>query len=145
MLYLFCGPSDSENVVHHIFLADSHPVLLCVVFTYVSNRGSSKVWICIFTCLVTRAVHLDIVPDLRTETFVQCLKQFAAMRSLAHKFWGKRSRSPQDSLVLSSRIRPSRSILPLKGANGYSTLNVSHGGGVLSNAWSNRPSAVYKR
>ena len=29
----------------------------------------SKVWICLYTCCVTRAVHLDIVPDLSTETY----------------------------------------------------------------------------
>lgn len=51
-----------------------------------SGASSSKVWICVFTCLVTRAIHLDIVPDLSTETFVRCLKRFAARRGLPRKF-----------------------------------------------------------
>lgn len=51
-----------------------------------SSKGQGKVWICLFTCLVTRAIHLDIVSDLSTETFIWCLKQFAARRGLPRKF-----------------------------------------------------------
>ena len=53
---------------------------------YEASSGSSKVWICLFTCLVTRAIHLDIVSDLSTPTFIRCLKQFAARRGLSRKF-----------------------------------------------------------
>ena len=28
------------------------------------NRGESKVYICLFTCTVSRAVHLEVVTDL---------------------------------------------------------------------------------
>ena len=48
--------------------------------------NSKKVWICLFTCLVTRAVHLDVVTDLSTETFVRCLKRFSARRGIPRKF-----------------------------------------------------------
>ena len=51
--------------------------------------GSRKVWICLFTCLVTRAIHLDIVPDLSATTFIRCLKQFAARRDLPGEFLWK--------------------------------------------------------
>ena len=51
-----------------------------------SSSGSTKVWICLFTCLVTRAIHLDIVPNLSTMTFIRCLKQFTARRGLPRKF-----------------------------------------------------------
>ena len=56
---------------------------------YVRTFGlmkSNKVWICLFTCLVTRAVHLDIVTDLTTETFMRCLKRFAGRRGLPRMF-----------------------------------------------------------
>ena len=42
------------------------------------SGSSVKVWICGFTCLVTRAIHLDVVCDLLTEVFLRCLKRFAA-------------------------------------------------------------------
>lgn len=51
---------------------------------YIKTHGvtkSSKTWICLYTC-VTRAIHLDIVPDLSTSTFILSLKQFCARRGL---------------------------------------------------------------
>ena len=51
-----------------------------------SSSGSSKVWICLFTCLVTRAIHWDIISNLSTEMFIGCLKRFAARRGLPRKF-----------------------------------------------------------
>ena len=47
---------------------------------------TGKTWICLFTCFVTRAVHLDIVLDMSTETFIRCLKRFAARRGLPQRF-----------------------------------------------------------
>ena len=48
--------------------------------------ASNKVWICLFTCSMTRAIHLNIVTDLSTETFLTCLKQFAARQGMPRKF-----------------------------------------------------------
>ena len=50
-----------------------------------SNHGSDKVWICLFTCCVVRAVHLDLVPDLTTPAFLRCFKRFVARRGLPSK------------------------------------------------------------
>ena len=47
---------------------------------------STKVWISLFTCYVTRAVHLDVVPDQSTLTFIRCLKRFVARRGLPSQF-----------------------------------------------------------
>ena len=53
---------------------------------YVRNHhkdvNGSKVWICLFTCCVTRATHLELVLDLSTATFIRCLKRFTARRGL---------------------------------------------------------------
>ncbi len=48
---------------------------------YVRNDGTSKkVWICLFTCCIVRAVHLDLVPDLSTPAFIRSYKRFVAKK-----------------------------------------------------------------
>ena len=47
--------------------------------------SSTKVWICLFTCCVTRAVHLELVPDTTTTTFIRSLKWFSARRGLPRR------------------------------------------------------------
>jgi len=56
---------------------------------YVKTYGlirSKKVWICLYTCCVTRAISIDIVPDMSTQTFIHSLKRFCARRGLPHLF-----------------------------------------------------------
>ncbi|KAJ8978096.1 hypothetical protein NQ317_018962, partial [Molorchus minor] len=40
----------------------------------------SKAWICIFVCMVTKAIHLELVTDLSTANFIACFKRFIARR-----------------------------------------------------------------
>ena len=50
---------------------------------YVRDSGREvKVYVCLFTCAVTRAVHLEIVTDLSTETFLQAFRRFSSRKSL---------------------------------------------------------------
>ena len=50
---------------------------------YVQMNGvESKVYICLFTCATTRGVHLEIVTDLTTDTFLLALRRFASRKSL---------------------------------------------------------------
>ena len=56
---------------------------------YIRTYGltkSKKVWICLYTCCVTRAVSIDLVPDMSTETFICSLKRFCARRGMPHLF-----------------------------------------------------------
>ena len=46
---------------------------------------SEKLWICLFTCLVTRAVHLDVVTDISREKFIRRLKRFVARKRIPRK------------------------------------------------------------
>ena len=43
-------------------------------------RGKQKGWICLFTCAVYRAVHLELVSSLSTDEFLGCLRRFIARR-----------------------------------------------------------------
>ena len=45
-----------------------------------TNESKTKVWICLFTCIVTRAVHLEVVHDMSSEEFLLCFRRFIAQR-----------------------------------------------------------------
>ena len=41
------------------------------------GRSRKKIWIALFTCMVSRAVHLEVVPDISALTFLQALQSLA--------------------------------------------------------------------
>ena len=43
-------------------------------------KGGGKGWICLFTCEVYRAVHLELASSLSVEGFLECLRRFIARR-----------------------------------------------------------------
>ena len=45
-------------------------------------QDTRKVWICLFTCLAVRAVHLELVDDMSAEEFILCLRRFIARRGI---------------------------------------------------------------
>ncbi len=45
-------------------------------------QGQEKVYICLFTCANTRAVHLEVVPNLTVPTFMSAFRRFASRKSL---------------------------------------------------------------
>jgi len=47
-----------------------------------SSDGEQKVYICLFTCAVSRAAHLEIVNDLTLQCFLQAFRRFTSRRSL---------------------------------------------------------------
>ncbi|XP_069114290.1 uncharacterized protein [Argopecten irradians] len=46
------------------------------------NGRDKKVYVCLFTCANTRAVHLEIVQDLTEETFLMAFRRFISRKSL---------------------------------------------------------------
>ncbi|XP_060559098.1 uncharacterized protein LOC132719352 [Ruditapes philippinarum] len=46
------------------------------------KQVQQKVYICLFTCAKTRAIHLEIVPDLTEESFMLAFRRFISRRSL---------------------------------------------------------------
>lgn len=43
-------------------------------------KDGLKIWICIFTCAIYRAVHLELVTSMSTHSFIQALRRFVARR-----------------------------------------------------------------
>ena len=66
----------------HFPVQQAHPFSSCGV-DYAGplyTKDMSKVWICLFTCCTTRAVHLELVPDMTAEAFLLCFRRFTARR-----------------------------------------------------------------
>ena len=53
------------------------------------KRGRSvvKKWGCLFTCLVTRAIHLELADSLETDDFIMVLRCFIARRGTPEEIW----------------------------------------------------------
>ena len=44
------------------------------------GRRTAKRWCCLFTCLTTRSVHLEVVNSMDTDEFIMCLRCFRNRR-----------------------------------------------------------------
>ena len=44
----------------------------------ISDQGMIKSYIALFTCAVTRAVHLELVSDMGAQSFLNCFRRFTA-------------------------------------------------------------------
>ena len=49
-------------------------------FLIKQRRSEVKRYGCIFTCMTTRGVHLEVAPDMTTSTFINALRRFIARR-----------------------------------------------------------------
>jgi len=50
-----------------------------------SNSQEAKVYICLFSCAVSRAVHLEVVSDLTVDIFLLVFRRFCSRKSLPRK------------------------------------------------------------
>lgn len=67
----FCGPVYVHT--YSEFTAKS-----ATARRYNKKCEKNKVWIAVFVCLVTRAIYLDLDPDLTTQSFFETLRRFFA-------------------------------------------------------------------
>lgn len=53
------------------------------------GRGNqiSKCYLCLFVCLSTKAVHLELVSDLSTQAFILCLRRFISRRGKPYEIY----------------------------------------------------------
>ena len=66
-------------------------------------KEDDKVWICLFTCAVTHAVHLEVV-DISVSTFIRCLKHFVCRRGLPHGIVSDNGKTFQGAAKVIKRI-----------------------------------------
>ena len=61
---------------------------------YVRNEdGMRKVWICLYTCCVVRAIHLELVPDQTNSAFLRSFRRFVARRGLPRQIVSDNSKT----------------------------------------------------
>ncbi|KAL2087330.1 hypothetical protein ACEWY4_018389 [Coilia grayii] len=53
----------------------------------VKRRTGKKVWGIVFCCMASRAVHVDLVDDQSSESFLQAYSRFVALRGHPRKLW----------------------------------------------------------
>ncbi|XP_039447331.1 uncharacterized protein LOC120426603 [Culex pipiens pallens] len=51
------------------------------------GRRSEKRWVSLFTCLTTRAIHLEVVHSLTTQSCVMAIRRFACRRGMPIEFF----------------------------------------------------------
>ena len=74
-----CPPLPSDRVVHQkafglTGIDYAGPLLVK------NGDHQQKIWVCLFVCGTTRAVHLEIVESLSTEAFLLAFRRFVARR-----------------------------------------------------------------
>ncbi|XP_036324786.1 uncharacterized protein LOC118738021 [Rhagoletis pomonella] len=54
----------------------------CGPFFVAIGRRREKRWVALFTCLKTRAVHLEVAPELSNDAFILCFRNFVNRRGV---------------------------------------------------------------
>lgn len=57
------------------------------------NSRKSNGYICLFVCLVTTAIHLELATDLSTDCFIAALRRFIARRGKCRKIYSDNGRN----------------------------------------------------
>lgn len=57
------------------------------------NKLQIKVYIMLITCAVTRAIHLELLPDISTESCKKALRRFIARRGVPQKIYSDNART----------------------------------------------------
>ena len=111
------------------------------------GKEVDKVWICLFTCCITRAIHLDLVRDMSTPTFIRALKRFSARQGLPKRILSDNAKTFKAAAKLLKTIfaRKSNVTCVTSELSGCLTSR-KHPGGVESlKEWSNLRSDASER
>ncbi|KAF2890893.1 hypothetical protein ILUMI_15280, partial [Ignelater luminosus] len=91
--FLWVNADGDEIIYRHKRVAESPPLPLdrvrdATVFEIVGIdfagplylKSGEKAWVCLFTCAIYRAVHLELTTSMSTSSFIQVLRRFVARR-----------------------------------------------------------------
>lgn len=56
------------------------------MYISLGSDAKSKRWTAVFTCLVTRAVYIEVVEEMSASSFINALKRFTAIRGQAKEY-----------------------------------------------------------
>lgn len=59
----------------------------CGPVTVTVGRRSEKRWVCLFTCLTTRAIHLEVAHNLTTQSCLMAIRRFVCRRGKPVEFY----------------------------------------------------------
>ncbi|XP_072377717.1 uncharacterized protein [Diabrotica undecimpunctata] len=61
------------------------------------GRGAktTKGYICVFVCFVTKAIHLELISDMTTECFIACLRRFVSRRGIPNHIYSDNGKTFQ--------------------------------------------------
>lgn len=74
------GDLPSERLQHHQFPFSCSAIDYFGPMQVTIGRRVEKRWGALFTCLTTRAIHLELVPSLSTSSMIMALRRMAARR-----------------------------------------------------------------
>jgi len=89
------------------------------------GMANNKRWAVLFTCLTTRAIHIEVIESMDASCFINALRRFLALRGPAVQF-----RSDCGTNFVGARNEP-QSYLATEGCNWiFNAPHASHAGGV---------------
>ncbi len=83
------APLPKERGEHTIW-KDVSTDLFGPFYVRQTTQGESqsvKTWGCIFVCMVTRAIHLELLEDSTTESFLRAFRRYTSRRGLPVRIW----------------------------------------------------------
>ena len=104
------------------------------LFVKVGNRNMSKVYIALFTCAVTRAVHLELFQDISVDVFLRSFRRFFARKGSPTMIVSDDAKTFKLAAKLLRQLKIDDNFLSfLQGERifGVSTGNATRGGGIV--------------
>ncbi|XP_052746986.1 uncharacterized protein LOC128199849, partial [Bicyclus anynana] len=70
-----------------LFTGIDHAGPIRITLTRRRGYQSQKAYICLFVCLVTKAIHIELASDLTSDNMISCLNRFLSRRGPVNTIW----------------------------------------------------------